>query len=509
MGLLYNWLTQAVTGTGDVVGPSSVTDTALAIFDGTSGKLLKEGVLRLSGTGAFSVANGNVLRLTGDPSAIRYLQIHAGSAASGKVRIIAQTAGDTDLQLDAANAGRVVIGTTAGDGGLTINDSSVAAPLAITARSAPPSSPDTDHIYLDDGTNTTSGNPGFRKWNGSSWVDLGGGGGGVTDHGALTGLGDDDHTQYLLADGSRQLSDDWYWGTDTILGKNATFGVNASGDPTTTLTYVSSINRLTSATDGPVALAYYRLATSSTAAAGLGYYIGHFIDDDSGSLASAAFIYITWLDASEGNTDASYAIKVASGGSVETALELKGSDQTGELFGDIILTDASSIAYTQLADGTDGELITWDADGHIDTVAVGNAGQLLKSNGTGAAPAFADDVATLTFLIPTGVLAAGAVEGALHIDFDCTITQVTLLAGDSAGDLTIDIWKDSYANYPATDDDSICGGNEPSISSGIKMQDSTLTDWTTSLSAGDHVKFYVDDLDTLTWVLIAIKVKKG
>ena len=32
---------------------------------------------------------------------------------------------------------------------------------------------------------------------------LGGSGGGVTDHGALTGLADDDHTQYALADGSR------------------------------------------------------------------------------------------------------------------------------------------------------------------------------------------------------------------------------------------------------------------------------------------------------------------
>lgn len=28
-------------------------------------------------------------------------------------------------------------------------------------------------------------------------------GGGVTDHGALTGLGDDDHAQYILVDGSR------------------------------------------------------------------------------------------------------------------------------------------------------------------------------------------------------------------------------------------------------------------------------------------------------------------
>lgn len=36
--------------------------------------------------------------------------------------------------------------------------------------------------------------------------DLPGGGGGVTDHGALTGLGDDDHTQYALIDGSRDFT---------------------------------------------------------------------------------------------------------------------------------------------------------------------------------------------------------------------------------------------------------------------------------------------------------------
>lgn len=37
----------------------------------------------------------------------------------------------------------------------------------------------------------------------TEWVDQTGGGGGVTDHGALSGLSDDDHTQYALADGSR------------------------------------------------------------------------------------------------------------------------------------------------------------------------------------------------------------------------------------------------------------------------------------------------------------------
>jgi hypothetical protein len=42
----------------------------------------------------------------------------------------------------------------------------------------------------------------------------------------------------------------------------------------------------------------------------------------------------------------------------------------------------------QLTDGTDGELITWDASGVPTTVAVGTAGHVLTSNGVGAAPTF-------------------------------------------------------------------------------------------------------------------------
>lgn len=42
---------------------------------------------------------------------------------------------------------------------------------------------------------------------GAGYVGGGGGGGGTSDHGELTGLADDDHTQYSLADGSRGTSD--------------------------------------------------------------------------------------------------------------------------------------------------------------------------------------------------------------------------------------------------------------------------------------------------------------
>jgi hypothetical protein len=40
----------------------------------------------------------------------------------------------------------------------------------------------------------------------------------ITDHGSLDGLSDDDHTQYLLADGTRQLTDTWDFGSETISG---------------------------------------------------------------------------------------------------------------------------------------------------------------------------------------------------------------------------------------------------------------------------------------------------
>ena len=58
---------------------------------------------------------------------------------------------------------------------------------------------------------------------------------GVTDHGALTGLTDDDHTQYLLEDGSRAMSGDLDMGTNAITNVGNVDGVDVSahaGDAT-------------------------------------------------------------------------------------------------------------------------------------------------------------------------------------------------------------------------------------------------------------------------------------
>lgn len=53
-----------------------------------------------------------------------------------------------------------------------------------------------------------------------------------------------------------------------------------------------------------------------------------------------------------------------------------------------VMTNVTGIPVSALANGTDGELITWAADATAATVAAGSSGQVLTSNGAGAAPTF-------------------------------------------------------------------------------------------------------------------------
>lgn len=91
------------------------------------------------------------------------------------------------------------------------------------------------------------------------------------------------------------------------------------------------------------------------------------------------------------------------------------------------------------------------------------------------------------------------------IDFACTINQVTLLA-DQSGSIVIDIWKDTYANYPPVVGDSITASAKPTISTATKSQDATLTGWTTSIAAGDILRFNVDSVSSIQRVTLMLKV---
>lgn len=99
------------------------------------------------------------------------------------------------------------------------------------------------------------------------------------------------------------------------------------------------------------------------------------------------------------------------------------------------------------------------------------------------------------------------VKGYIEVPYACTINRVTMLA-DTSGSAVVDIWKDTYANYPPTDADTITASAVPTISSATKSQDSTLTGWTTSIAAGDILGFNVDSASTITRLHLILKVTK-
>jgi hypothetical protein len=97
----------------------------------------------------------------------------------------------------------------------------------------------------------------------------------VTDHGGLDGLSDDDHTQYLLADGTRGLSADWDAGTWEIRANTFESDV-ATGTAPLTVASVTEVTNLNSEFFGG-------LGISGTPAAEIDEFITYY---DSGSYIS-------------------------------------------------------------------------------------------------------------------------------------------------------------------------------------------------------------------------------
>lgn len=149
--------------------------------------------------------------------------------------------------------------------------------------------------------------------------------------------------------------------------------------------------------------------------------------------------------------------------------------------------------------------------------SVPTAGQVMAFSAPSA------DVSTISWITPiTANQKIGAVgitidgggsaittgnKGCVPVEYAGTITQATALA-DQSGSIVVDVWKDTYANYPPTDADSITASAPVTLSTAIKAQDATLTGWTKTISAGDVVCFNVDSAATVTRVTLSLKVTK-
>lgn len=144
-------------------------------------------------------------------------------------------------------------------------------------------------------------------------------------------------------------------------------------------------------------------------------------------------------------------------------------------------------------------VLFFDASNPSDAIVIGVQGALPGS------PASDPTVRAIALTIDGGGSAiTTGIKADVEIPFACTIDRVTLLA-DQSGSIVIDIWKDTYANYPPTDADSITASAPPTISSATKSQDATLTGWTKTIAAGSTLRFNVDSCTTITRLTLILK----
>jgi len=102
------------------------------------------------------------------------------------------------------------------------------------------------------------------------------------------------------------------------------------------------------------------------------------------------------------------------------------------------------------------------------------------------------------------VIATGSV-GYRNIPAAATVVGWRILS-DVSGSIVVDVKRSTYSGFPTTS--SIAGTEKPTLSSARKNEDTSLSSWTTALSAGDILEFVVDSASTVTkvWVFIDIEV---
>jgi len=105
-----------------------------------------------------------------------------------------------------------------------------------------------------------------------------------------------------------------------------------------------------------------------------------------------------------------------------------------------------------------------------------------------------------------GTTLSAGVAGDIIFPFDCTLTAWTLL-GDASGLLKLDLWKDTYANFPPTDADTITNGHEPEITpAGVKATDTDISDWSdVTVDEGDIIRVNIDSCTTIAQAALMLK----
>lgn len=202
--------------------------------------------------------------------------------------------------------------------------------------------------------------------------------------------------------------------------------------------------------------------------------------------------YGALIDVSGGATNE--AIHVENGASSLKTTTVTGSFvyvDGNEASGYVLTSDANGAATWQAPTGGGGS--------SVDTIIAGTGISITNSSGsytvtnTGVPNQKLASVG-ITIDGNGGVVGTGQ-YGNVVIPYTGTITGWQIFEISStpvSSSAVIDVWKDTYANYPPTVADAITGSEKPTLSTATKNQDLSLSSWTTSVTAGDILRFNVD-----------------
>lgn len=133
--------------------------------------------------------------------------------------------------------------------------------------------------------------------------------------------------------------------------------------------------------------------------------------------------------------------------------------------------------------------------------------EILPTRPIGASGALQGNIPVNILGAGGGVIAAGLTQSRWEAPCSGVITGVSALL-DQSGSIVVDVWKDTYGNYPPTDADSITASAPITVSGAIKSLDTTLTGWDKTFNTGDILYFNVDSAGTATSATINIRYTK-
>ena len=122
-----------------------------------------------------------------------------------------------------------------------------------------------------------------------------------------------------------------------------------------------------------------------------------------------------------------------------------------------------------------------------------------------ALAAAADLTRTVNYVIDSGSLPMQPGDkGKLTIDVTGLIENIRVLS-DQTGDIVLEIEKCTFADYPNFT--SITGGARVQLTNSDKYFDDVLNNWTTTIGAGDILRFTVVSVNNIRRLLISLKLK--